>query len=169
MDLKLKPEFVGHKIRRRPYPAAGERADEIERRMQECFDAGLVLEYKNGDYPQHCSPCFLVAKQGFAAKRLVVDYEELNKKTLNHSGSIPNMESALEKGASCRYKTKMDKRSGFWQMNLTPNAQELLAFITSGRGVQVEGHALWRCQRTRSFPRADEQDPIHPTSKTCGA
>ena len=30
----------------------------------------------------------------------------------------------------------------------------------------MEGHARWRGQRTRSFPRADEQDPIHPTSKT---
>ena len=30
MDLKLKPEFVGHKIRRRPYPAPKEQADEIE-------------------------------------------------------------------------------------------------------------------------------------------
>ena len=39
------------------------------------------------------------------------------------------MESTLEKIASCRYKTKMDKRSGFWQVDLTPNAQELLAFI----------------------------------------
>ena len=59
-----------------------------------------------------------------------MDYGELNKKTLNHSGSIPNMESTLEKIASCRYKTKMDKRSGFWQVDLTPDAQELLAFIT---------------------------------------
>ena len=40
------------------------------------------------------------------------------------------MESPLEKIASCRYKTKMDKRSGFWQVDLTPNSQELLAFIT---------------------------------------
>ena len=71
-----------------------------------------------------------MAKPGSTAKRLVVDYGELNKKTLNHSGSIPNMESTLEKIASCRYKTKMDKRSGFWQVDLTPNAQELLAFIT---------------------------------------
>ena len=114
MDLKLKPELLGHKIRRRPYPAPKEQADKIERQIQESIDAGLVLEYKDGDYPQHCSPCFLVAKPGSTAKRLVVDYGELNKKTLNHSGSIPNMESTLEKIASCRYKTKMDKRSGFW-------------------------------------------------------
>ena len=87
MDLKLQPEFMGHKIRRRPYPAPKEQADEIERRIQECIDAGLVLEYKDRDYPQRCSPCFLVAKPGSTAKRLVVDYGELNKKTLNHSGS----------------------------------------------------------------------------------
>ena len=112
MDLKLKPESVGYKIRRRPSPAPKEQADEIERQIQVCIDAGPVLEYKDGDYPKHCSPSFLVAKTGSTAKQLVVDYGELNKKTLNQSGSIPNMESNLEKIASCRYKTKMDKRSG---------------------------------------------------------
>ena len=130
MDLKLKPEFVGHKIRRGPYKAPREQANEIERQIQECIAAGLVPEYKDGDYPQYSSPCFLVAKPGSTAKRLVLDYGELNKKTLNHSGFISNMESTLEKIASCRYKTKKDKRSGFWQVDLTPNAQELLAFIT---------------------------------------
>ena len=58
-----------------------------------------------------------------------MDYGELNKKTLNHSGSIPNMESTLQKIVSCRYKTTMDKRSGLWQVDLTPKAQKLLAFI----------------------------------------
>ena len=29
MDLKLRPEFLGHKIRRRPYPAPREQADKI--------------------------------------------------------------------------------------------------------------------------------------------
>ena len=40
------------------------------------------------------------------------------------------MEYTLECIAKCRYKTKMDKRSGFWQVDLTAAAQELLAFIT---------------------------------------
>ena len=71
-----------------------------------------------------------MAKPGSTAKRLVVDYGQVNKKTLNHSGSIPNMASNLEKIASCRYKTKMDRQSGFWQVDLTFNAPELLAFIT---------------------------------------
>ena len=130
MDLKLKPEFEKTRVRRRPYPAPHEQVEEIERQIQECIDAGLVEEYKQGDYPHHCSPCFLVAKPGSTALRLVVDYGEVNKKTQNHSGSIPNMENTLERIVKCRYKTKMDKRSGFWQVDLTAAAQELLAFIT---------------------------------------
>ena len=102
------------RLRRRPYPPPQEQVEQIERQIQECIDAGLVVEYKKGDYPHHCSPCFLVAKPGSTALRLVVDYVEVNKKTQNHSGSIPNMENTLERIAKCRYKTKMDKRSGFW-------------------------------------------------------
>ena len=130
MDLKLKPEFEKTRVRRRPYPASQEQVKEIEREIRECFDAGLVEEYKKGDYPHHCSPCFLVAQPGSTVLRLVVDYGEVNKKTQNHSGGIPNMENTLERIAKCRYKTKMDKRSGFWQVDLLAAGQELLAFIS---------------------------------------
>ena len=40
------------------------------------------------------------------------------------------MENTLERIAKCRFKTRMDKRSGFWQVDLTRAAQELLAFVT---------------------------------------
>ena len=119
MDLKLKPEFPGPVVRRHPYPAPQDQIDKIERHNQECIDAGLVEQYKHGDYPRHCSPCFLVAKPGFTAMRLVIDYSEVTKKTQNHSGSIPNMENTLERIVKCRFKTKIDKRSGFWQVDLT--------------------------------------------------
>ena len=87
----------------------------------------LSKKNKHSDYPRHCSPCFLVAKPGSTAMRLVVGYSEVNKKTQNHSGSILNMNNTLERIAKCRFKTKMDKRSGFWQVHLAGAAQELLA------------------------------------------
>ena len=40
------------------------------------------------------------------------------------------MENTLERIAQCRFKTKMDKRSGFWQVDPTQATQELLAFVT---------------------------------------
>ena len=102
----------------------------LSNRYKNVSTLAWFLSRRMGTMPQHCSPCFLVAKPGSTAKRLVVDYGDLNKKTLNHSGSIPNIESILEKIASCRYKTQMDKRIGFWQVDLMANAQELLALIT---------------------------------------
>ena len=130
INLKLKPEFEGSVVRRRPYPAPPDPINEIERQIQECIDGGLVEEYKHGDYPRHCSPCFLVAKPGSSAMRLVADYGEVIKKSQNHSGSICNREATLEPIAKSGFKTKMDKRSGFWQVDLTRAAQELLAFVT---------------------------------------
>ena len=45
------------------------------------------------------------------------------------------MKNTLERIAKCRYKTKLDRRTGFWQADLTAAAQELLPFITSKRCV----------------------------------
>ena len=130
MPLKVKPEFEKTRVRRHSYPAPQEQDEEIERQIRECIDAGLVEEYKKGDYPHHCSPCFLVAKPRSTALRLVVDYGEVNKKTQNHLRSIASIENTLERTAKCRHKTKMNKRSAFRQVDLTAAAQELLAFIT---------------------------------------
>ena len=93
----------------------------------------MLASWKNirrGTTPITAVPSFLVAKLGSTALRLVVDYGEVNKKNKNHSGSIPSMENTLERIAKCPYKTKMDKHSGFWQVDLPAAAQELLAFIT---------------------------------------
>ena len=45
------------------------------------------------------------------------------------------MENTLEGIAKCQFKTKMDKRSGSWQVDLTRAAQELLALVTPKGGV----------------------------------
>ena len=130
MDVKLKPEFEGCLVRQHPWAGAEDEIGEIGREIQECIEACLVEECKHEDYPRHCSPCFHVAKPSSAAMRLVVDYGEVNKKTRNHSASIPNMETTLERISKGQFKPKMDKRSRFWQIDLTRAVQELLVFVT---------------------------------------
>ena len=100
MNLKLKLEFEKTRGRPRPYPAPQKQVEKIGRHIREYADAGLVEEYKKGDYPYHCNLCFLVAKPGSTALRLVVDYGEVNKKAQNQSVSIPNMEK--NPGAYCK-------------------------------------------------------------------
>ena len=130
MDQNCKLEFKKTRVRRCPYPAPPEQVEEFEHQIQEYIAAGLMEEYNKGDHPNHCSPCFLVAKPGSTALGLVVDYGDVNQRTQNHSGSTTNMENTLERIAKCKYKTKMNKRRGFWQVYLTAAAAELLALIT---------------------------------------
>ena len=71
-----------------------------------------------------------MAKPELTAKRLVVDYRKLNKMIKLHAGSLPVIENTIKNAASCKFKSKMDKRSGFWQVDLTERAKELMAFRT---------------------------------------
>ena len=80
MDLELREEFLKDRVGCRPYTVSKDDMAEITRQIKECVEAGLVYEYKETDYPKHCSPCFLVAKPGSTAKRLVVDYKKVNQK-----------------------------------------------------------------------------------------
>lgn len=130
MHLELKPEFKNDKVRVPPYRLSVEDCDEIDRQVSELIEAGLAEEYTGSDYPAYCSPAFLVDKPGSTAKRMVVGYQKINPKLKQHSGSIPFMESTIERAASVRFKSKLDLRSGFWQVDLTEQAKDLLAFVT---------------------------------------
>ena len=134
VDLKLRPEFVGHEIRRRPYPAPKEQADEIERQIQECIDAGLVLQYRDRDCPQHCSPCFLLVKPGSTAKRLVVDYGELNKKTLVHANCTPFWKRRTQK-------TTARKTILFGHLQHTQNPMTMVGYTTPCTEGKTPGEA----------------------------
>jgi hypothetical protein len=52
------------------------------------------------------------------------------------------MEVTLERLAQNKFKSKMDLRSGFWQVGLTEEAKELAAFMTS-RGEYIDPG--WLC------------------------
>ena len=119
MNLELKPEYQDQRITSRGYPCSKEDQDEIMRQVLELVEAGMREAYKDTEIPEHCLLCFLVAKPGSTAKRLVVDYRKLNKMIKLHAGSLPVMENTIKNAASYKFKSKMDKRSGFWQVDLT--------------------------------------------------
>ena len=77
------------------------------------------------------------------------------------------MENTLGRIAKCRYKTKIDKRSGFWQVDLTATAQELLAFITpKGRAFKWKVMPFCGSQRPGTLPKTDEQNFVHTEAQT---
>ena len=89
----------------------------------------MAEEYTKTDHPKHYPPSFLVDIPGSSAKRLVVHYGKLNKLTKRHSRTLPSLERALERASACPSKSKLEKRSGFWQVKLTKRAEDLSAFV----------------------------------------
>ena len=140
MDLELMDEHKNTTVRSKPFPASKAGSEEIMRQIDECIAADLAEKYQQAEFPKRCSPCFLVDKAGSNTKRLVVHYGKLKKLTKKQSGSLPSLEQALKRAALCRFKSKLDKRSVFWQVELTKRAQDLSAFIApNGQVFQWKG------------------------------
>ena len=129
MDLKLLHDHQNASVRSPSLPANAEDSKDIMGEIYECVSSDLAEEYTKTDYPKHSSPCLLVDERGSSAKRLMVHYSKLNKLTKRHSGTLPSLERALNRASACRYNSKLDKRSGFWQVGLTKRAQDLSAFV----------------------------------------
>ena len=133
MDLELKREYQDQRITSRVYPCSNEDPDQILRQVLELVARGMCKAYKDTEIPEHCSPCILVAKSGSTAKSLLLDYRKLNKMIKLHDSSFPVMKDTIDNAASCKFQWKMDKRTGFWKVNFTERAKELMAFRTSNR------------------------------------
>ena len=134
MDIELRDEFKGKTLRKKCWPMPQEDCVEIEKQVQELVNAKLVEPFREGSFPKHCSPTFLVDKKESKTKRMVGQYMHLNKMTKPHAGFLPNMEEMIENMAKCKFKSKLDLRSGFWQVGLTDRAKDLTAFtIPNGR------------------------------------
>jgi len=140
LDIELKDEFKDVPLRSKCWPMAKSDVEEIEKQVGELIENGLVREIPHGEYPKYCSSTFLVVKKESKSRRMVGNYVQLNRRTRPHCSYLPNMEVLIEDLCKCKFKTKMDLRSGFWQVGMSKRAQELTTFTTpSGRCFQ------WLC------------------------
>lgn len=95
--------------------------------IQEFLAAGLISE----SHSPYAAPSFLVAKKD-GSSRFVVDYRRLNLITIKDSSPLPNMEDTLRKlGQGYNFFTKLDLRSGFYQIPIRDMDKQKTAFVTS--------------------------------------
>lgn len=61
--------------------------------------------------------------QGVDKRRMVVDFRELNRRTIGDAYPMPDCDSTLARLKSKRYYATIDMKSGFWQVGLTERAK----------------------------------------------
>ncbi|CAF4107149.1 unnamed protein product [Rotaria magnacalcarata] len=108
----------------RPYPQP-DKEEAMHQLIQEFLKAGLITE-SNSPY---AAPAMLVKKKDNSF-RFVVDYKRLNSITIKDSSPLPNMEDTIQKlGKGFSYFSKLDLRSGFYQIPIKEGDKEKTAFV----------------------------------------
>jgi len=102
-----------------------EKEKEVSRQVRDLLDRGLIE-------PAHSawsSPVVLVWKKD-GSWRFCVDYRKLNSVTIQDAYPLPRIDESLDALAGSKYLSTLDLLSGYWQVPLSPDAQEKAAFIT---------------------------------------
>ena len=109
----------------RPYPQP-DKEEPMYKLIQEFIAAGLITE----SHSPYAAPALLVRKQDNSF-RFVVDYRRLNLITIKDSSPLPNMEETLRKlGHGYTYFSKLDLKSGFYQIPINQEDKLKTAFVT---------------------------------------
>lgn len=109
----------------RPYPQP-DKEEPMYKLMQEFLQAGLISE----SHSPYAAPAILVKKKD-GSFRFVVDYKKLNLVTIKDSSPLPNMEDTIRKlGQGYNYFSKLDLKSGFYQIPINAADKAKTAFVT---------------------------------------
>ena len=115
-----------------PYKANVEAQKVIEETLKYLYDHGLARD-SNSEFG---APVTL-AKKADGTWRFCVDYRKLNAVTKEAKYPLPRIDDCLDKLGKAKFFSKIDLRSGYWQMRVAAEDVEKTAFRTQN------GHHEW--------------------------
>ena len=136
LPLGLPPVREGHEFKidledevppvHRPlYKMSPLELEEAKKQIESMLDHGFV---RPSDSPYGAPVLFVPKKDG--SLRFCIDYRWLNKKTVKNRYPLPLPEELFDRLGSAKVFSKIDLRSGYWQMPVKPGDVHKTAFKT---------------------------------------
>ncbi|KAE8656433.1 hypothetical protein F3Y22_tig00117000pilonHSYRG00047 [Hibiscus syriacus] len=122
-DIPLKPDSIP--VNLRPYRFPHNQKAEVERQITTMLSSSIIQPSRS----LFASPCLLIKKK-YGSWRFCVDYRQLNSMTIKDKFPIPVVEDLLDELHGVVYFTKIDLRSGYWQIRIKKADIHKTAFRT---------------------------------------
>ncbi|WVZ93628.1 hypothetical protein U9M48_039593 [Paspalum notatum var. saurae] len=113
-------------VSRRPYRMAPDELRELKVQLQEQLDKGFI---RPSSSPWGC-PALFVEKKDQGGKRLCVDYRPLNAVTIKNKYPLPHIDILFDRLARAKVFSKIDLRSGYYQIKIREEDIPKTAFST---------------------------------------
>ena len=101
----------------------------VDQAIDEMLEAGIIEKLRS---PWDFAIVLVEKKEG--SKRFCVDFRALNKVTKSNAYPLPVIEDILAFLGMAKYFSKLDLKSGYWQVELDDKDKEKAAFV-SHRGI----------------------------------
>ena len=124
--IKHEIKVTKNPIKSRPYPVKDNKREkwmkeEIDRMLKE----GIIKKSKS----PWASPVVLVSKKD-GSIRFYVDYKKTNAIKIVDAHPLPVVNDIVDKIGGKKYYTSIDLASGYWQVEVDKNSQDITAFVT---------------------------------------
>ena len=114
-----------------PYRMTPPKLIELRKQLMELLDAGLVQPSK----APYWAPVLFQKKQD-GSLRMCVDYRALNKVTIKNKYPIPFAVDLFDRLNKAEYFTKLDLRSGYWQVRVAEGDEAKTTCVTRYRSFE---------------------------------
>ena len=112
-------------IAKRPYKMDVEELKELKKQLKEQLDKGFIQPSSSS----WGAPVMFVMKKD-SSKRLVVDYRSLNEVTIKNKYPLPNINDLFDQLKGAKVFSKIDLRSGYFQLKIREQDIPKTAFTT---------------------------------------
>ena len=110
---------------KQPYRMSDVELQELKKQVEELLEQG----YLRPSTSPYASPVLFVKKKG-GELRMCVDYRALNEITIKNRYPLPRIDEIFDQLKTAKYFTKIDLRSGYWQIRVAEKDVQKTAFRT---------------------------------------
>ena len=103
--------------------------EEVRVHLKEMLDAGAIRESES----QYSSNVVLVRKKD-GSLRFCIDFCKMNNRTVRDSYNLPRIDDTIDTLVGAKYFTKLDLRSGYWQVEMEKSDKAKTAFSVGNLG-----------------------------------